>query len=317
MDTLYLAPTSKKWAQLSRDAFHVTQTLDLAAHEFELPNLQGRIHALSLYGVLCTALLRVTADTYRLIRSSDLVSPEQHRYVPCNILRLERRASVSVPLLTEMIHLYDDTFRNSNPNCIVIWHSVCILLTVDIDILGRAAGRDGTESMLEARKALASWSQTASARRACLHAAQAFRILSHRKPTDGTAFQSVRTLFMAALVLGLYILNCPALTPPDEIDDTNSFDLANGQVDWKVVGDEGFSSAESSNPEDMGRTDDEALKFIRLGGPILIDRKIYHPGARHAQRIILEFASLLDEVGTHWMADYAHLLYKIHDTMMD
>ncbi|KAJ5380840.1 uncharacterized protein N7496_003268 [Penicillium cataractarum] len=313
-DTLYLAPTSKKWAQLSRDASHVTQTLDLSAHKFELPNLQGRFHALTLYGVLCTALLRVTADTHRLIRSSDLAPPEQHRYVPCNILRLDRRASISVPLLTEMIHLYDDTFRHSNPNCIVIWHSVCILLTVDIDILGRAAGRDGTESMAEARKALASWAQTASARRACLHAAQTFRILSHRKPADGTAFQSVRTLFMAALVLGLYILNSSALPPPGGTDDGNSFDLANDQVGWKVVRDEGLLS-ESSASQDMGRPDNEAVKFIRFGGPILIDRKIYHPGARHAQRIILEFASLLDEVGTHWMADYARLLYMIHDTM--
>ncbi|OOQ84254.1 hypothetical protein PEBR_33877 [Penicillium brasilianum] len=316
-DTFYLAQTSSKWAQLSRDAFFVTQTLDLAAHKFELPVLQGKIHAFSLYGVLCTALLRVTADTHRLIRSSDLVLPEQHRYVPCNILRLDRRASICAPLLTEMISLYQDTFRNSNPNCIVIWHSVCILLTVDIDILGRAAGHDGAESIVEARKALASWAQTASARRACLHAAQTFRILSHRKPADGTAFQSVRTLFMAALVLGLYILTSSALPLPDDIDNETSFDLANGQVDWKVVGDEGFSSIESSTPKDMAITDNEAVNFIRFGGPILIDRKLYHPGARHAQRIILEFASLLDEVGTHWMADYARVLYMIHDTMTD
>jgi hypothetical protein len=314
-NTLYLAPTSRKWAELLSVTSQATQILELSAHDFKLPSLKGKIHAFSLYGLLCTALLRVTADTYRLIRSSDLSGPEQHQYVPWNILRLDKRGSVSVPILTEMIQLYDDTFRNSNPNCIVIWHSVCILITVDIDILGRAAGRDGAESMVKARQALTSWARTASARRACVHAAQTFRILSHRKPADGTAFQSVRTLFMAALVLGVYILTSPKYSHPDTIEDGIPFDLANASIDWKEVGDEGFSSSESLIQDNTEGLESDAVKFIRFGGPIVIDRNIYLSGARHAQRIILEFANLLDEVGTHWMADYARLLYMIHDTM--
>lgn len=314
-NALYLAPSSRKWEEFSRVASYVNQILELSAYGFTLPTLQSRTHAFSLYGLLCTALLRVTADTHRLIRSSDLIPPEQHRYVPCNTFRLDRGASLSAPLLTEMIQLYEDTFRNSNPNCIVIWHSVCILLTADIDVLGRAAGRDGAESMVEARKALASWAQTSSARRACLHAAQTFRILSHRKPADGTAFQSVRTLFMAALVLGMYILTNSTFPQADSSDDGTPFDLANADVDWRMVGDEGFSSSELSIAEDTGRADNEAIRFIRFGGPVVIDQKIYLPGARHAQRIILEFAGLLDEVGTHWMADYAQLLYITHDMM--
>jgi hypothetical protein len=200
--TLYLAPTSSKWVELLSVTSHATQILDLSAHDLKIFPVYRAKHAFSLYGVLCTALLRVTADTYRLIRSSDLAPPEQHQYVPWNILRLDKRGSISAPLLTEMIRLYDDTFKNSNPNCIVIWHSVCISTTADIDILSRAAGRDGAESMVEARKALVSWVQTASARRACIQAAQTFRILSHRKPADGTAFQSVRTLSRLPWFLG-------------------------------------------------------------------------------------------------------------------
>jgi hypothetical protein len=215
-----------------------------------------------------------------------------------------------------MMQLYDETFRNSNPNCIVIWHSICILLSVDIDALGRAAGRDGVESMMEARRVLASWAETPSARRACLHAAQTFRILSHRKPADGTAFQSVRTLFMAALVLGIYVLTSPKSTHSYRTGVREPFDLADDYVDWKVVGDEGFPSSTSQNSEDAGFVEDKAVRFIHHGGPVVINRKVYHTGARHAQRIILEFASLLDEVGTHWMADYARLLYVIHDTMI-
>jgi hypothetical protein len=187
-NTLYLSSTNRKWAELLSVASHAIHVLHLSAHDFKLPTLHGNLHAFSLYGLLCTALLRVTPDIYRLIRSSDLAPPEQHQYVPWNILRLDKRGSVSAPLLAEMIQLYHDTFKNSNPNCIVIWYTVCILTTVDIDVLGRATGRDGAESMVEARQPLTSWAQTASARRACVHVAQTFRILSHRNPADGTAF---------------------------------------------------------------------------------------------------------------------------------
>lgn len=62
--------------------------------------------------------------------------------------------------------------------------------------------------------------------------------------------------------------------------------------------------------------ENEPISFIRLGGPIIIDEKGYRRGARHIQRVILEFASLLDEVGTHWMADYARLLCIIHNSMV-
>lgn len=197
----------------------------------------------------------------------------------------------------------------------MIWDSVCILLTVYIDTRGRVAGRDGVESMIETCSALASWVETASARRACLHAAQPFRILSHRKPADGTAFQSVRTLFMAGLVLGVYILTNPKSIHSYKTVDREPFGLADDYVDWKLVGDEGYSSSPSPRSENGDLAEDKAVRFIRLGGPAVINREVYHPGTCHAQRIILEFASLLDEVGTHWMADCAQLWDIVHVTM--
>ncbi|KAJ5906068.1 uncharacterized protein N7473_002984 [Penicillium subrubescens] len=198
-----------------------------------------------------------------------------------------------------MIRLYDDTFKNSNPNCIVIWHSVCISMTADIDILSRAAGRDGAESMVEARKALAYWDPVPS---------QASRW--YCVPTGSNAVT-------AALVLGVYILTSTRSSHSDTFNDEKPFDLANTSMDWKVVGDEGFSTSESSIRDNTEGVESDAVRCIRFGGPIVIDRKIYDSGARHAQRIILEFASLLDEVGTHWMADYARLLYMTHDTMAE
>lgn len=269
-----------------------------------------------MYGLLCSVLLRVSADTHRLVSSSDIVPASQHHHVPWKICQLDKRASIDGPLLISLIKIYDETLRRSNPNCIVIWHSTCLLLTIDVNVLERAAGREGPELMAQARFELSRWAGTAAARRACLHAAQAFRTLSNRKPTDGTAFQSVRTLFMSALVLGMYTLVGPDHPRSGEFNDTK-FDLANTDLDWKVIGDEGMSDPTPSPSVEFLALEDPAIGFIRHGGPMILDGKMYRRGPRHAQRIIMEFAGLLDEVGTHWMADHVRLLYVIHDTMTD
>ncbi|KAJ5717815.1 hypothetical protein N7488_003461 [Penicillium malachiteum] len=314
---LYKVTTSSEWSQLLDEASCSNETFELSSHHFHLPNLQGHQHALSMYGILCSILLRVSADTHRLITSSDLVPAEEHQYVPWNVFRLDKRASIVAPLLPSVIHTFEGAFRQSNPNCIVIWHSVGMLLTADMNVLSSAAGRNGAECMLDARQALISWAYTPAARRACLHAAQSIRILSHRKPADGTAFQSVRTLFMSALVLAFYLLAMPetaCLQSPTWVD----FDLASSNIDWTVIGDEGLSNLEPSDIEmqNQVKLEDAAVRFVRFGGPILIDGKRYEPGPRHGQRIILEVAGLLDEVGTHWMAGYSQLLYMIHDTLV-
>ncbi|KAJ5923233.1 hypothetical protein N7454_008478 [Penicillium verhagenii] len=270
-----------------------------------------------MYGLLCSVLLRVSTDTRRLILSSDLVPAEQHQFVPWNICRLDKRASIVTPLLISLVQSYETILRDTNPNCIVIWHSACMLITTDINVISRAAGRDGPESMFDARRDLSCWTYTPAARRACLHAAQTFRTLSHRKPTDGTAFQSVRTLFMSALILGFYLLASPENPCEEYASDRDQFDLANSVVDWKAIGDEGISNNGPSRkgPDNPAKSEDAAIQFIRFGGPILIDGKKYEYGARYAQQILLEFAGLLDEVGTHWMANYSRLLYMVHDTM--
>lgn len=120
---------------------------------------------------------------------------------------------------------------------------------------------------------------------------------------------------MSALVLGLYILMGPTY---ERTGESGVFDLADTEVNWIEVGDEGVSNSglpDPSHPLIQNEVENPAVYFIRHGGPILFSGKIYHPGARHAQRMILDFAELLDEVGTHWMADYPRLLYMVNDTM--
>jgi hypothetical protein len=116
----------------------------------------------------------------------------------------------------------------------------------------------------------------------------------------------------------MYILIGPDNLGADSSTGCDQFDLANTDIDWKAIDDEGMSDTIlSSLPAESMGLENTGIDFIRHGGPIVIDGTSYRPGPRHAQRIILEFAGLLGEVGTHWMADYARLLYMIHDTMAE
>ena len=56
----------------------------------------------------------------------------------------------------------------------------------------------------------------------------------------------------------------------------------------KWLATKGFPSSPSPNSEDAGLEEDKAVRFIHPGGPVVINRKVHHQGARHAQRIILE-----------------------------
>ncbi|KAJ5669590.1 hypothetical protein N7462_010660 [Penicillium macrosclerotiorum] len=309
---LYQA-SSLEWSQQFKDS--PNYELELYPQSFFLPELCGPVHAFSLYGLMCTVLLRISADICRLVVNSDLADVDKHQYVPWKICQLDKRASIAVPILMHAIQSYNKTFKESNPNGIVIWHSMCIILTVDINLLARAGGRDGTQSMKRARQSLTTWVHTPAARRACVHAAQTFQTLSHRKPADGTAFQSVRALFMSALVLGLYILKSERSHDARSSHDAGPFDLAKTPIDWPAIANVGISDDISQCSHHPSGATSALINFIQFGGPIIINGRTYKSGARHAQRIVLEFASLLDEVGTHWMAGYAQVLYMIHDTM--
>lgn len=271
-----------------------------------------------MYGLLISVLLRVSGDIRRLTLYCDLSPLGEDHHVPWEACRLDKRADIAAPLVTSVINSFDSILQTLNPNCTVIWHCVCIHLTVDIGLLSQAAGRDGSGAMTLARQALVSWTRTSSARRACLHAAQTFRILLHRKPADGTAFQSVRTLFVSALVLSFYVLLTTAMPLSEDSIGLEDFDLVDCDINWILVGSRAISDSISDLvPAESIASTDAAIRFIEVGGPIVLNGEIYQSGALCARRVLLEFAGLLDEVGSHWMEDYAQLLYTIHDTIVD
>jgi len=80
-----------------------------------------------------------------------------------------------------------------------------IMLTSDIRLFEIGAGCAGATPARQALDDIAIWTQTSSARRAIVHAAQTFKLMSNRRASDGDPFHASTGLFISALILGLYV----------------------------------------------------------------------------------------------------------------
>lgn len=188
------------------------------------------------------------------------------------------------------------------------------MLTSDIRLFEIAAGCAGASAARQALDDIARWTQTASARRACLHAAQTFKLMSNRRPTDGDPFHASSGLFLAALILGLYVFMIP---PESESSSTMNpgFDLTD-DVDWAVVGDEGLSSVNVAKQEVSNYA---AVNFIRNGGGICFEGVIHSPGYEAARRILLDYVRLLEDIG-RWrvrVSQFSRVLRIMSDALVD
>jgi hypothetical protein len=190
---------------------------------------------------------------------------------------------------------------------------MCIMLSADIRIFELGAGRTGADGAIKALGAIAIWSQTPAARRACLHAAQIFGIMSHQWSSDSTMFHSHAALFAAALVLSLYVFTCPSHGVAEYANINKGFDLLN-KIDWERVGDEGMAG---DNPS-TGDPDYAAVSFIRNSGPISMAGVICRRGCyQSCQRILLNFADLLQKITKWKWSEYPRILRNMSDILMD
>jgi hypothetical protein len=211
----------------------------------------------------------------------------------------------------QIIKVYGGMIADMNPNCFVLWHNMCIMLTADIRLFEIGAGCAGAATARQALDDIAIWSQTPSARRACLHAAQTFKLMSNRRASDGDPFHASAGLFISALILGLYVFMIP---PRAENSSINAgFDLID-DVDWDIVGSEGLSNENTNFP-----SDDAAINFIRHGGGICFDGVIHQPGYAAARRILLDYARLLEDIG-RWRVrinQFSRVLRIMSDALVD
>ncbi|RBA21196.1 hypothetical protein FPRO05_07510 [Fusarium proliferatum] len=202
---------------------------------------------------------------------------------------------------------YSRFLRYRNPNCIAQWHFLNLNVLANLEIFEMASGRNGAESAYAALQEISNWSRTQHARRACLHAAGIYVAMSRRRANDGVMLHSDMSLFTAALVLGLYVF----MMKPNEGHtdaDTESFELLN-DMDWTNLCDP------MSIVENAG--DNTASQFIHNGGSISFSGTVCEAGYNAAKMILLEFASLLEEVGKWNAKELCHILRIMSDSLIE
>jgi hypothetical protein len=304
---IFQASSAAKWAQLVDEGHAIsTPAISLSSQHASIPTLRGTPDILAMYGILCTIRLRISDDCHRLLSDNQNEGAERS-FVPWQKFTTDPRAKITQALVVQFIRPYGTILGEKNPNCIALWHNTCIMLTADVHLFELAAGCAGAAPAQQALENIALWSQTIAARRAVVHAAQTFKMLSNRRASDVDPFHASYCLFIAALILGLYVFMVP-VEPDNEGADT-TFELMD-DVDWARVGD----TALSNNGDFV---DDPTVSFIKKGGRISLAGVVHEAGYQSARRIMLDYAHLLEDTGGWKLGRYSQVLRIMSDALVD
>ncbi|KAF2157790.1 hypothetical protein K461DRAFT_24387 [Myriangium duriaei CBS 260.36] len=320
-DDLFNARTAEDWMHLIH-----------AGRNFEMPSVRPR--GLYLKGSLDALLMQphpIQPFTMHSLLTviKHLLCDIQHRYfaqvedwrgsdrlVPWKTYRLDFRGCAFVPTVVQLARAAITSQRYSELNVVVLWHNLNINLTANVGIFEMAAGKKGADKGLRALADIAEWSKTPAARRAAIHAAQTYRHLSNRKVSDTLMLNCFSSLFVAALVLGLFVFqvqqdqssgNGPGLVP---------FDLM-GDIDWTLVGDCGLTDP-VTKPVSMydAHQRTAVTDYINFGGPVLLNG-IPTTGYMSARRVLHDFAHLMDEMGPWKPKTFSRILHIMSDVLED
>ncbi|KAI1023883.1 hypothetical protein LB504_004961 [Fusarium proliferatum] len=187
------------------------------------------------------------------------------------------------------------------------WHYLCILLTTDVNLLEIACGRDGLEAAEDSLIHVFRWSQSGSARRALLHAAQVFSILNSCLIRESYLTRPDLVLFVSALVISQYFLVTSFMNGGS---GGPVFELLR-DVDWSTIGDEGFGRVTGHLPPITERErvkSNPILEFINKGGSVSFAGELQELGSVAAKKIARKFAHLMDGFGRWDGCSYSQLL---------
>jgi len=335
---LFEAPNARKWAQVASTGNSpiITQVTGVNIDTNSLPALDTE---LAIQGFLAGLWLRLAEARHRLLlpfRHGDVNSITQRPLIPLPTYALDPTASSIVPLLTSIPLVYHPLVQNSNPNILAWWHSQCMCLLADLPLFELAAGREGPDRAKQALESISIWAQTPAARRACVHAAQTFAVMSGRRISDGTTSHSEIALFHGALVLGLYLFTVHDEDAPADphaamrlADDEELFELLD-PVDWRTVGSEGMT-VETVNPSSI-TTNNNALiqsttpltdlespakRFVMKGGTVSFNGAMHKGGYNSSRRILLDYANLMKSVAKWNVRGYCRILRIMSDTLIE
>ncbi|KAH7123133.1 hypothetical protein EDB81DRAFT_952073 [Dactylonectria macrodidyma] len=314
---LFDSPSADKFVENAKMT-DVTMSVIHMRHLAKRPSGSEMINKFLLRVILDNTHILISNAQVKIFSAADHTVLQSTAFVPVNLYNQSAEAKNISRQLVAISKDCREMFRPPTGQlCSLTWNYLCIVITAPIEQIELALGRRGHQSALKARGAIKVWSKTPAARRAVLHAAQIFYILSNGAhlplpSVDKTLLRVESMVFTAALVVGLYFLTDETSTPSSPMADKsipiNKLELLQ-EIDWAMIDDEGLTeqqsdwtmtleSAEQSPSSQCTAT--QARQFIRTGLFLLtFDSDSQIQGANTARRVFQEYAYLLDQLGGH------------------
>ena len=310
-DALFGAPSADAWWQLQQQSL-LPVTLPAMGTAASLDRLAeiGPLSYYALHSVLNYLQLR-NADAYqRLMEDPANIRPDGDCVlVPLQLYRENLTLQDFVRQVVTFMHVWPRVAPHylhdwQRSNLVVFWHYLCLCLTVPQDLVEVAAGRDGVPAASQAINSIAAWSQTSAARRALVHAAHVYKLLSQRQQHEMSSIYVSFATFISALVITLYVFARPSIA-------TDSpglpYELTQ-DVDWSSFGMAGLD--DPMKPADHS----QAEQFILEGGDWTFDGRSLHGlvGGRH---VLARFADLLRTCGRYNFRQMSQILVMMNDML--
>lgn len=325
-NNLFKIETAQRWEQmLDTGKYKLTfpllrpRTFNLQGSLDPLICLDPPLHAYGQYTLLSLIKLCQCDTQHRHFLISDDWDRHDH-LVPWRAFNDDMRGRSLVPITVGLASIITATPKTTDLNALILWHNICMTMNANVQIFELAAGRSGSSPASKALSDVAEWTQTQSARRACIHAAQIFKLLHNRKVSDPISINALTALFYAALVLGLYLFVLPVGAEDAANGNILVYDVLE-DVDWILVGDAGMTEdiTPSNSPgsvfDNAAKSSIPAVNFIENGSTISISGAIAAGGYMSARRTFLDFAHLMDEMGTWKPKTLAKILHIMSDVL--
>ncbi len=304
-DALFDAPNPAEFLQLEKDGSPLVMPRS-SFHNFYIHPLANLNH-FSIETALSAWYLQIA-----IIRHALPIHLHARSQSPAEFFPESRKARDVVNLILMLPSRFPNLLQQRHRTSAFAWHNVLISLTVDLDLLEIASGRDGPELARTAFVTVSQWAETPGARRAALHAAHIFDILSSSRLGESNIARPDLLLFNSALVLSMYLF---ASRYDQGSSNAAPFELIQ-DVDWTSLGQEGLLP--SSGNDTQGAHDPAwlARNFIRHGGPVSFAGELQRGSGVSARRILLKYMCLLDDFGRWRESRYSHLLRAMSDCII-
>ncbi|EXJ85918.1 hypothetical protein A1O1_06287 [Capronia coronata CBS 617.96] len=320
-EALFQAKSATQWQSLLRSGESQSAPTfrleDLLQRDVESIGRLGYLGRSSLLALLQIQIL----EAYQRLMPTDQLTVGA--FIPWHVYVGDTRAKTVISAVLAANRTAGPLSKVDDTNCVVLWHSLCIMLLADPRLFELAAGRHGALPATAALENVAQWSQTQAARRACVHAAQNFKLMSERRVSDNVTIHSVNALFASALVLGLYLF----MVTPGSISSQGAahVELVEAEPDWMELHDLGFGAESLEQQSEHSLTANSGdqpsssciYQFVKHGGSISLNGVVHQGGYESARRVLLDFANLMDGISGRRLGTLTQVLHIMSDDLMN